>query len=348
MGRYLLVALLITTQAFAQMPETLTNNDILTMTKAGLSAETIIAKISTSRTAFSVDTQGLVALKQAGVPDTVITAMLHASHDTVPAPPPTSSQPFALESWTPTSAKPIRRAFRLTGSDGGAVFVLHEYPDQGAISACPGSLVLDERELYVGASEWCEAAPGFTLPWQRITSFCYRYEETIPTPQLGRRWHGTLRITAGDREYLVGLYTREQLDRLRSFLHAYRGNIPEQCADGSPAAVVTPAASGFPIIHPYLQYRPDKLTTCQGSLVLDAGGLRYDAGECTPPLVVLWERITRMCYEEGFWTGRQLTFYGTKGEEWNFYAPSKDAELALRALHDQLTRAKPGLTDHCD
>jgi hypothetical protein len=62
----------------------LTNEDVVKMSKAGLSAETIIAKIRTSETKFATDTEALVALAKEGVPDTVIRAMLAPAP--VPAP----------------------------------------------------------------------------------------------------------------------------------------------------------------------------------------------------------------------------------------------------------------------
>ena len=134
--------------------------------------------------------------------------------------------PQALPAWTPTPAKIIARRWQVD------VLVLREYPEQGTIGACNGTLIADEHELYAGPSERCTAAPSFTLAWPTITSFCYAYEETIPTHQLGRRWHGTLRIMAGGKEYLIGLGDRSQFDALRSFFHEYRGNIPEHCAHG--------------------------------------------------------------------------------------------------------------------
>ncbi|HUR82063.1 MAG TPA: hypothetical protein VM733_14960 [Thermoanaerobaculia bacterium] len=54
----------------------LTNDDVVKLSKAGLSAETIIAKICTSETKFATDTDSLVALAKDGVADAVIRAMV--------------------------------------------------------------------------------------------------------------------------------------------------------------------------------------------------------------------------------------------------------------------------------
>ena len=54
----------------------LTNKDILRLTQVGLGAEVIITKIKVSATAFDTSVEQLVALKEAGVEDSVIAAMV--------------------------------------------------------------------------------------------------------------------------------------------------------------------------------------------------------------------------------------------------------------------------------
>jgi hypothetical protein len=54
----------------------LTNADIVQMQKAGLSEETILSKIGTSTTNFNTGTDDLIRLKEAGVSNTVINAMV--------------------------------------------------------------------------------------------------------------------------------------------------------------------------------------------------------------------------------------------------------------------------------
>lgn len=55
------------------------NRDILRLFKAGIPADAIIAKIKHSRTDFDTSTDGLIALKAAKLPDTVIVAMIDAT-----------------------------------------------------------------------------------------------------------------------------------------------------------------------------------------------------------------------------------------------------------------------------
>jgi hypothetical protein len=58
---------------------TLTNSDIVQMQKAGLSEEIILSKIGTSPNNFNTGTQDLIHLKEAGVSDNIINAMVQKS-----------------------------------------------------------------------------------------------------------------------------------------------------------------------------------------------------------------------------------------------------------------------------
>jgi hypothetical protein len=59
----------------AQKP--LTNEDVLTMVQAGLPPDVVIEKIKASKTAFDTSTEGLVALKKAGVGGDIIRIMVN-------------------------------------------------------------------------------------------------------------------------------------------------------------------------------------------------------------------------------------------------------------------------------
>lgn len=63
--------------------ELLTNETVISLVNAGLGPEAIEAKISASRGSFDTSTNALIALKQAGVPDSVIAAMLNRSKSPV-------------------------------------------------------------------------------------------------------------------------------------------------------------------------------------------------------------------------------------------------------------------------
>jgi len=58
--------------------EVMTNDEVISLTKAGLAGSVIIGKIRTSKSNFDMSTDALIKLKQSGVPDDVVTAMLEA------------------------------------------------------------------------------------------------------------------------------------------------------------------------------------------------------------------------------------------------------------------------------
>ena len=62
----------------AAAQETMNNDEVITLTKAGLNPTLIVGKIRTSKTNFDLSTDSLVKLKQAGVSDDVVAAMLEA------------------------------------------------------------------------------------------------------------------------------------------------------------------------------------------------------------------------------------------------------------------------------
>ena len=73
----MVAVLLVAVTASAQ--ETLTNDSVIAMLKAGLSESVVIAKVQSSPSRkFDLSTNGLIALKQAGASDKVIEAMMAA------------------------------------------------------------------------------------------------------------------------------------------------------------------------------------------------------------------------------------------------------------------------------
>jgi hypothetical protein len=58
--------------------ETLTNQDIITMAKAGLDKMIIVGKIRSTKNKFDLSTNGLIELKKAGVDDLIVQTMLMA------------------------------------------------------------------------------------------------------------------------------------------------------------------------------------------------------------------------------------------------------------------------------
>jgi len=62
---------------FAQ-EEVLTNNEVISLSKAGLSNSIIVDKIRTSKSRFDLSTDALIKLKKAGISDDIVGAMLTA------------------------------------------------------------------------------------------------------------------------------------------------------------------------------------------------------------------------------------------------------------------------------
>jgi len=56
----------------------MTNDEVITLAKAGLSPSIIIGKIRSGKTEFDLSTDSLIKLKQAGVSDDIVAAMLEA------------------------------------------------------------------------------------------------------------------------------------------------------------------------------------------------------------------------------------------------------------------------------
>lgn len=105
--------------------EIIDNQSVIKMVKAGLSEEVVIGKIKTSKTGFDLTTDGLIKLKENGVNNNVIEAMMqsqnplpssHAQSEvstSTPPPPeiPTSQGPQGnIPEPSPYLSSPLRRA----------------------------------------------------------------------------------------------------------------------------------------------------------------------------------------------------------------------------------------------
>lgn len=139
---------------FSLLLSTLGNADIVKLVKAGLSAETIEAKIAASETKFDTSTDALVALAESGVPDRVIRAMIGAK----PAAP-VAAAPVA----SPAPPKPAapqlpsrRYDVTLHAENGGK---------------CEGELRVDGKGI---KATRCKAL-DFEIPWSKVESACYTY-----------------------------------------------------------------------------------------------------------------------------------------------------------------------------
>lgn len=66
--------------AVAAQDDVMTNAEVISLSKAGLSSSIIVNKIRTSKTNFDLSTDSLIKLKQAGISDDIVGAMLEAKN----------------------------------------------------------------------------------------------------------------------------------------------------------------------------------------------------------------------------------------------------------------------------
>ncbi len=77
----LLIAMMLCIGAYTNVRaqgEVMTNDEVITLTRAGLSSSIIVGKIRSSKSDFDLSTDALIKLKQSGVSDDIVTAMLEA------------------------------------------------------------------------------------------------------------------------------------------------------------------------------------------------------------------------------------------------------------------------------
>jgi hypothetical protein len=72
------VAVFASSVTLAHAQDTMTNDEVISLAKAGLNPTLIVGKIRTSKSDFDMSTDALIKLKQAGVSDEIVTAMLEA------------------------------------------------------------------------------------------------------------------------------------------------------------------------------------------------------------------------------------------------------------------------------
>jgi len=86
-----LIAALLSVASAVYAQDTMTNEEVISLTKAGLANSIIIGKIHSSKTNFDMTTDALIRLKQSGVGDDVVTAMLEAKNGVAAAGAPSNS-----------------------------------------------------------------------------------------------------------------------------------------------------------------------------------------------------------------------------------------------------------------
>jgi hypothetical protein len=178
---------------------TLGNADIVKLVKAGLSAETIEAKIASSDADFDTSTDALVALAGEGVPDRVIRAMIE--HDQVaPVPPVPPVPPVAPMPPAPPAPPSVRsRRYDVTVHAQGA-------------GKCEAEVRIDGKGIKASRCRTLD----FDLRWSELEGVCYTYG-----------FRGELVLKTKDRERRLSTTTPAEVKRL-----------VEHIRDAAPKAIV--------------------------------------------------------------------------------------------------------------
>ncbi|HEX8252974.1 MAG TPA: hypothetical protein VF846_07505 [Thermoanaerobaculia bacterium] len=142
---------------------TLGNADIVKLVKAGLSADTIEAKIAASETKFDTSTDALVALAEQGVPERVIRKMIESDGPAaaVPAAPKPAAAAVAAPRARRTTAavrRVVSRRYDVTlhGENGGK---------------CEAELRVDRKGIKASRC----GALDFEIAWGAVKSACHDY-----------------------------------------------------------------------------------------------------------------------------------------------------------------------------
>ena len=119
MLRNVILTLLVLGASGALIAEQPLNNDsVIKLVKAGLSDDLIVSTINASPGAYDASADGLIALKQAGVDDTVAAAIVAKS--TAPAAATPSAQPQAVPTQVAAQAGPANPSTQLAPAGAGA------------------------------------------------------------------------------------------------------------------------------------------------------------------------------------------------------------------------------------
>ncbi len=186
-GRLLLLAALsLSFSVHAEEP--LTNDDVVKLVKAGLSPETISAKIGASSVAFQTDADALVALTKESVPDAVIRLIIErASVVKGIAPVPVTP--------APALAKPARSGSAPVAATASSKLIrrfdvaIH----RTQYAKCDGAeLRIDTKGIH---GTRCRDL-DFDLDWSKVTGVCYEYG-----------FRGSVTFQAGSEQHTVSLTT---------------------------------------------------------------------------------------------------------------------------------------------
>jgi len=176
--------------------QALTNDDIIKMVQVKLADSVVIAKIKSSDCAFDTSADALIKLKQAGVSDAVLQAMLEGGGQLMTAP---SPQPTPPPPETPLLPAGPEKSVELQNAEVSA----KNFVDQGssfrqrvrhvhAFGDCSGVLTVERGYLSFQSQGAVKKAHDFRVSGAEITGLEQRDQEPggFPTHPLFLRFRG--------------------------------------------------------------------------------------------------------------------------------------------------------------
>jgi hypothetical protein len=184
---------------FAGAQETLTNDSILKMVKAGVGEDVIIGMINSQAGKYSTGVDDVIALKAAGVPDKVISAMM-AKASAGPAKP-------AAETAKPEAQPAPSGIARFLPTRFEKVHYLMKLPGENKAKEVEGSLVFDGAEKSVRFVAEDDPA-SFQIRYPSITGMLYE-RAAKPRYGLGLLVAWPLLFTKSKKHFLTFQYQTE-------------------------------------------------------------------------------------------------------------------------------------------
>lgn len=194
MSRRIAALLLFSFVSLTLSAETLRNSDIIKMVKAGIGASTIEEKIRASDAEFKTDTDSLIILKDAKVPDSVIKAMI------------------AKESRDGSSSKSSQAETRRIEIPTREFDV---YLETSNWNTCPGTLTIDSSGMH--GTGCAKRNLNFDVKWKDIKSFCYEFA-----------FYQTMYVETAKKTYRISSNDGKGVYRIQEMLRKYRESIPER------------------------------------------------------------------------------------------------------------------------
>ncbi|HVN76877.1 MAG TPA: hypothetical protein VMT19_11205 [Thermoanaerobaculaceae bacterium] len=209
MRTVLIVLAVALVSALAAAEQPLTNADIVKLVKAGVSADVIIAKIQSSETAFSTDTDSLVALANEKVPNPVIQAMMArtgaAPTATSAAPPAAQASPAATV--TQVVVKGLYRTRGLCTARGDVTMTAKTFAFKPT----------DKSPL---CSEEAFGQSAIDFAWDDVSRLCFEYAAS-----------GAVQVWLKNGQDMSFKATRAEIEDLAGRMSSLRPNLPIRCDD---------------------------------------------------------------------------------------------------------------------